>query len=334
MGAFKVALVGLDGQEPPGWVAERFAEEEIAFVHKECTSREELAKIAGDADVVWVFGSHQCVYAENLDVIPRCGAIIRTGSGTDNVPVEEATNRGIIVANTPDAVTESVAEHMIALLFALIRQVAVQDRAVRRGVWERYLAWPGWHLQGQTLGLVGFGRIPQNIVRKLSGFDLNVLVFDPYADPWKAQETGVRLTDLDTVFAESDFVSLHTPLTDETHHLINEQTLQRMKSRAILINTSRGPVVEEKALVKALQEGWIAAAGLDVTETEPLAPDSPLLTLDNVVLTPHIAGYSDLSQDNCWRLSMETAIDLSKGKWPRSYVNRTVKPKWEMTAGE
>jgi D-3-phosphoglycerate dehydrogenase / 2-oxoglutarate reductase len=332
MDTFKVALVGLDGQEPPDWVGERFVQEKITFVYKECTSREELADTAGDADIVWVFGSHQCVYAENLDVIPRCGAIIRTGSGTDNVPVAEATARGIIVSNTPDAVTESVSEHMIALLFTLIRQVAVQDRAVRRGVWERYLAWPDWHLQGQTLGLMGFGRIPQNIVRKLSGFDLNVLVFDPYADPWKAQKMGVQLTDMETVCSTSDYLSLHTPLTDETHHLINEQTLRQMKSRAILINTSRGPVVDERALIRALKEGWIAAAGLDVTETEPLPPDSPLLSLDNVVLTPHVAGYSDQSQDNGWRLSMETAIDLAQGRWPRSHVNQDVKPRWVLKA--
>ena len=330
MHPFKVALVGLDNQTVPDWVAGRFAEEQITFVQKECTSREALAEMAGDADVVWVFGSHRCVYAENLDVIPRCGAIIRTGSGTDNVPVAEATARGIIVANTPDAVTESVAEHMIALMFALIRQVAVQDRAVRRGVWDRYLAWPDGHLHGQTLGLLGFGRIPQSIVRKLRGFDLTVLVFDPYADPWKAQELGVRLTDLDTVLAESDYLSLHTPLTEETHHLINEQTLRRMKAGAILINTSRGPVVDQQALIQALKAGWIKAAGLDVTETEPLASDSPLLALDNVVLTPHIAGYSDQSQDNCWHLSVETAIDLAHGRWPKSYVNRDVKPIWNL----
>jgi D-3-phosphoglycerate dehydrogenase len=332
MPLFKVALVGLDGQTVPDWVYERFAQEHIAFAVRECISREELAEVAGDADIVWVFGSHRCVYAENLDVIPRCGAIIRTGSGTDNVPVAEATRRGIIVANTPDAVSDAVAEHTIGLLFACIRQIAVQDRAVRRGTWDRYLAWPGWHLQGQTLGLIGFGRIPQFLVRKLRGFDLRVLAYDPYADPGKAGALGVHITDLDAVLSGADYLSVHTPLTRETHHIIDERALRAMKPRALLVNTSRGPVVDEQALIRALKEGWIAGAGLDVFETEPIAPDNPLKALDNVVLTPHIAGYSDETTDNSWRLSVDTAVDLAHGRWPRSYVNRDVTPRWHLTA--
>lgn len=330
MTRFKVALVGLDSQVVPDWVPARLQEHGIDFVARECRSRDELAQTAGDADVVWVFGTHYCVYAENLDVIPRCGGIIRTGSGTDNIPVAQATSRGIVVANTPDAMTESVSDHAIGLLFAVIRQTAIQDRLVRSGIWDRYRGWPNWHLTGQTLGLVGFGRIPQAVARKLRGYEMNVLAYDPYMPAEAMAKQNVRGASLDELLAQSDFVSIHTPLVNETRHLINETALRKMKPRAVLINTSRGPVVDEQALFRALKEGWIAAAGLDVLEQEPPAPDNPLLQLDNVVVTPHIAGYSDEYLHNSWQLSVDSAIAFAEGKYPRSYVNRDVKPRWNL----
>lgn len=330
MTRFKVALVALDGQKLPDWVPATFAEAGIDFVAHECTSREMLAQVAGDADVVWVFGTHYCLYAENLDVIPRCGGIIRTGSGTDNIPVQEATRRGIVVANTPDALTDSVSDHAIGLLFAVIRQIAVQDRAVRSGKWDRYLGYPNNHLTGQTLGLVGFGRIPQAVARKLRGYEMTVLAYDPYVSAERMAEQNVRAAGLDELLSRSDFVSVHTPLVNETRHLIDENALRKMKPRAVLINTARGPVIDENALVRALREGWIAAAGLDVLEQEPPDPSHPLLHFDNVVLTPHIAGYSDQHLDKSWQLSVETALGFAQGKLPRSYVNPQVKPRWNL----
>lgn len=331
MNRFKVALIALDAQQVPEWVTAKFAEAEIDFVVKDCTSREMMAEVAGDADVVWVFGTHYCLYAENFDVIPRCGGIIRTGSGTDNIPVQEATQRGIVVANTPDAMTDSVSDHTIGLLFAVIRQIAIQDRAVRNGKWDRYLAWPNWHVTGQTLGLVGFGRIPQAVARKLRGFDMTVLAYDPFVSAENMAQQNVRAASLDEVLSQSDFVSIHTPLVPETHHLIDERALRQMKSRAVLINTSRGPIIDEQALFRALKEGWIAAAGLDVLDPEPPDPGNPLLQLDNVVITPHIAGYSDETVNHAWRLSVETALDFAQGKLPRSYVNPQVKPRWNLS---
>lgn len=331
MNPFKVALIALDAQQVPDWVPVKFAQEGIDFVVKDCTSREMMAEVAGDADVLWVFGTHYCLYAENFDVIPRCGGIIRTGSGTDNIPVREATERGIVVANTPDAMTDSVSDHTIGLLFAVIRQIAIQDRAVRKGIWDRNIAWPNWHVTGQTLGLVGFGRIPQAVARKLRGFDLTVLAYDPYINAESMAKQNVRAASLDEVLSQSDFVSVHTPLVPETHHLINESALRKMKPRAVLINTSRGPVIDERALYRALKEGWIAAAGLDVMDPEPPDPKNPLLQLDNVVITPHIAGYSDENVNLAWQLSVETALDFAHGKFPRSYVNPKVKPRWNLS---
>src|SRR5215471_9013104 len=168
---FKVALVGMDGKAVPDWVYSELKQASIDFVFKQCKSRKDLAETGGDADVIWVFGDHESVYKENLDVLKQCGAIIRTGSGTDNIPVAEATKLGIIVANTPLAAAHTVADHAIGLLFAVTRQIVTQDRLVRQGRWDRYLAWPDYHLHGQTFGLLGFGNIAKLVTRKMSGFD-------------------------------------------------------------------------------------------------------------------------------------------------------------------
>ena len=330
MTQFKVAMVHMDAEELPAWVPETMASHDIEFVFEECETRAQLASCAGDADVVWVCGGSLIVDAESLADLPRCGALIRTGSGTDNIPIEAATERGIIVANTPEAFSDGVSDHAIGLLLAVVRQIAIQDRTVRTGIWDREAAYPSWHLRGQTLGLIGFGHIARLVTRKLSGFEMTVLAHDPFVGADVMASHGVQSASMDEVLSRSDFVSLHCPLLDETHHLIGERELRMMKPRAILINTSRGPVVDEPALIRALSERWIAAAGVDVLEQEPPAADNPLFSLDNAVITPHIAGYTDQSQDASWRLSVETALDLARGRWPRSYVNHNVTPRWRL----
>jgi len=330
MDHFKVALVGLSGQVMPDWVPERMAEAGISFVAQECTTRQELARYAGDADVVWIFGDSPIMRAENLEVLERCGGIIRSGSGTDKVPVAEASSRGIVVANTPAAVEESVSDQTVGLLLAITRQIATRDRAVRQGKWEPNLPALQWHLQGQTLGLVGFGHIAQAVARKMSGFEMRILVYDPYVAADTLMSYSAKAIELDQLLTQSDFVSLHCPLTKETYHLISERELRLMKPNAILINTSRGAVVDEPALLNALSESWIGAAGLDVVDPEPPEPDNPLFQLENVVVTPHIGGYSNYSMQRAWQLSLEAAIDLSQGRWPRSVVNPAVKPRWKL----
>ena len=330
MTPFKVAMVHMDAEELPAWIPETMASNNIEFVFEECETRAQLASCAGDADVVWVCGGSLIVDAESLADLPRCGALIRTGSGTDNIPIDAATERGIIVANTPEAFSDGVSDHTVGLLLAVVRQIAIQDRTVRTGIWDREVAYPSWHLRGQTLGLIGFGHIARLVTRKLSGFEMTVLAHDPYVSADVMASHGVESASMEQVLSRSDFVSLHCPLLDETHHLIGERELRLMKPRAILINTSRGPVVDEPALIRALSERWIAAAGVDVLEQEPPAADNPLFSLDNAVITPHIAGYTDQSLDDSWRLSVETALDLARGRWPRSYVNHNVKPRWRL----
>jgi D-3-phosphoglycerate dehydrogenase / 2-oxoglutarate reductase len=327
---FKVALAGLDGQTVPDWVLERLTQHGISLVVRECVTDDDLAAHAADADVVWLFGGSRVITAGNLALLKQCGAILRTGSGTDNVPVEAATQRGIVVANTPDALTDAVSDHVIALLFAVIRRIAVQDRAVRGGVWDRARAWPLWTLQGRTLGLVGFGRIARVVARKLSGFEMTVLTHDPFVSAEVAAKHGVGTADLDEVLARADVVSVHCPSTPATRHLIGERALRLMKTTAVLVNTARGPVIDESALIRALTEGWIAGAGLDVLEQEPPDPANPLLRLDNVVITPHIGAYSNDYLENSWRISVEALVALAGGRWPSSHVNRPDKPRWNL----
>src|SRR5439155_2752744 len=186
------------------WVPTELAREGLDLVVHECLTDEDLTQYAADADIVWLFGGSRVLTARNLALLPRCGAIVRTGSGTDNVPVETATQRGIVVANTPNATVEAVSDHAIGLLFAVLRRIAVQDRAVRGGVWDRYWAWPHGPLRGRTLGLIGFGRIARAVARKLSGFEMSVLTCDPLVSPEVATQHGVRTASLDEILSGAD----------------------------------------------------------------------------------------------------------------------------------
>jgi D-3-phosphoglycerate dehydrogenase len=323
-----VRLVASDWPPTPEWVSQRLAENGIDFGERECSRPSEVEQAAVDADVVWVMGGATVIDHEILGRLRRCRVILRTGTGTDNVPVAHATTLGIVVANTPEATTHQVAEHAIGLLFAVIRQIAIQDRLVRQGTWDRHRAWPGWHLVGQTLGLVGFGRIARFLAKKVSGLDMKLIASDPAVDAATMKEHGVEKVGLHDLLARADFISIHVPLAASTHHLIGERELRLLRPRAILINTARGGLIDQQALVRALSERWLAGAGLDVLEQEPPAPDDRLLGLDNVVLTPHIAGYSDLFPEQFWSHSVETLIAMANNGMPIWLVNPEVRPWW------
>jgi D-3-phosphoglycerate dehydrogenase len=216
-------------------------------------------------------------------------------------------------------------------MFDVGRKIATQDRAMRSHGWARRAEFmPAWTLTGKTVGLVGFGHISRQLARKLTGFRINLLVCDPFVDQSELEAFGAESVELQQLLASADVVSLHTPLTDRTYHLIGSQELALMRPTAILINTARGKIVDEDALVDALRSGQILGAGLDVFEKEPAGSDNPLFGLDNVVVTPHTGGFSDKSVAATWRLSAESCIDLSRGRWPRSWVNREVKPRWDL----
>jgi D-3-phosphoglycerate dehydrogenase len=329
--SFKVALIDKEREDIPDFVFDELAEAGIEFVYGFCEDREDLERMASNADVVWIYGGCQLASRENMPLLTQCRGVIRSGSGVDRIDVEAATEHGIVVVNTPHAHHDAVSDHTIALMFAVGRRIASQDRAMRTVGWDgRSSRLPTWSLRNKTIGLLGFGLIPRQVASKLQGFDPTILVYDPYVDSASLAEAGVQGCELDDLLCRSDIVSVHTPLTAATRHMIGARELSLMKPDAILINTARGPVIEQDALVNALTEGEILGAGLDVFEVEPTSADNPLLALENLVATPHTAGFSAESVELTWRLSVEACIDLAADKWPRSYVNRSVTPRWAL----
>jgi D-3-phosphoglycerate dehydrogenase len=319
MGKFKVALVhtifpNLDIEHE---VVESAGGE---LVLAKGQTEEEMIEVAKDADAIVT------VYAEVtekvIDAAKKCKVIVRTGIGVNNIDIEAATKRGIPVANVPDYCFDEVSDHAIALALALSRQIVTFDRKVKNNEWDHEGIAQILAMRGKTFGLVGFGNIPRVVAEKVKVFGFNVLAYDPYVKPEATEEMGVKLVDLETLLRESDFVSLHAPLTDETKHLINEKTLRLMKPTAFLVNTARGPLVDEKALYKALKEKWIAGAGLDVLEQEPPAADNPLLTLDNVIITPHAAFISEKAVIALRTKAMQEAVRCALGEKPKHWVNR------------
>jgi D-3-phosphoglycerate dehydrogenase len=229
-----------------------------------------------------------------IESLTRCRVLSRYGVGYDNVDVAAATAKGIWVTRVPDYSIEDVSDQALALLLACVRGVAYKDRGVRAGRWNMHKEVPTRRIAGRTLGLVGYGAIARCLHRKTAGFRLaRVLVYDPYVDAAAVRKAGAEPADLERLLRESDYVSVHVPLGPETRGMIGERQLGLMKREAVLVNTSRGPVIDEKALAAALAARRIAGAGLDVFETEPLDPASPLRTLENVVLSDHAGWYSE-----------------------------------------
>jgi len=329
----KVALVTANAERVPAWAREEIAQEGIELVARQCRTTEDAVELARDADVVWLFGANRVLTPESLSQLPRCAAVMRSGSGTDDLPVEEATRLGMLVVNTPAAIAEAVAEHAIALLFAILRQTSRLDRVVREGRWGGGGTRVPGLLGGGVLRLVGFGHIGRHVVRKLRGFELRILVSDPAVSAEEMARYGAEPASLEEILPQADFLSLHCPLIPATRGLIGEAQLRQMKPTAYLVNTTRGGVVDEAALVRALREGWIAGAALDVLEQEPPPPDHPLFTLENVVITPHMAASSVRFEQDFWRHSVRALAALARHEWPDSWVNHGVTPRWPELAG-
>lgn len=257
-------------------------------------SEEELVDIIGDYDAL-IVRSGTKVTPRLLQAAGRLKLVGRAGVGVDNVDVDAASRRGVIVMNTPLGNITSAAEHAVALLAALARRVPAADGAMKSGRWDKK-KFTGVELNGKTLGVIGMGKVGQIVARAAQGLEMKVLAYDPFLPEKRARELDVTLADLDTVFANADFLSLHTPLTEKTRNLLNAETLAKMKPTACLINCARGGIVDEGALVTALEEGKLAGAALDVFETEPLPEDSPLRTAPNCILTPHLGASTQEAQ--------------------------------------
>jgi glyoxylate reductase len=265
--------------------------------------------------------------AEVFNAAPRLKIVSQLAVGYDNIDIPEATKRGIYVTNTPEVLTDTTADFAWALLMALARRVIEADKYVRTGQWK-----VGWHpdmmtgrdIYNATIGVVGAGRIGYAVAKRATGFSMKILFYDVVPRPEIEKDFGAKKVDLDTLLKESDFVSIHVPLMKETQHLINEQKLKLMKKTAYLINNSRGPVVDEKALYKALKEGWIAGAGLDVFEQEPTPVDNPLLKLDNVAVAPHISSASIETRSKMGEMVAENLVAFFEGKKPPNLLNADV----------
>jgi D-3-phosphoglycerate dehydrogenase len=299
---------------------------DIIEVHADTPA--ELAAAAGDLDAIitsWGIRIDQ----EIIGALKRCVVIGVSGVGVDMVDVEAATAAGIVVTNVPDIFIEEVADHAMMLLLNVARMTPLTTRMAREGQWyeARAVLSRRERLLGQTLGLYAFGHVARATARRAMAFGLRVIAHDPYVSELDIIAAGVEPVSFGELLERSDYLSVHAPHNAETEHTIDAAALRRMKPTASLINTARGPIVDEAALIEALRDGVIAGAGLDVTEQEPAAPDNPLLFMDNVIVTPHLASASTrMRPESRRRVGREVALVL-RGRWPMSCVNPTVLPR-------
>lgn len=324
MRRYKVVMT--DGDRFPITSEERAVLEAAGGEYHAGNPKTEEAIIALCRGAHAVINSAVKLTARVMESFDQCVIIARTGVGVDTVDLPAATRCGITVTNVPDFCFDEVSDTAISLILATVRKVVYLNNRVKAGSWDRREARPIRKLRGSTLGLVAFGNIARAVAQKAEVFGFRILASDPYVKLELAAEYHVTLVDLDTLLRESDVISIHAPLTESTFHLIGEAELRKMKPWACLVNTGRGPVVDGKALARALQEGWIAGAGLDVMEQEPPDPDDPLLKLDSTVITPHYASYTEEAYAEMRRKVVEAVAAALRGEFPRVVANPAVKP--------
>ena len=338
MNAKKKVVAQLPGFAKTGVIAKRYALELEALepigaeiVEVIADTEDEFIEGAGDADAVitsWGINISEKI----IEHLEKC-IVIGVGSvGVDMVDVEAATRAGIVVTNTPDIFIEEVADHAMMLILAAARRVKEMDQIANSGDWFKgrpvLTAIP--RLWGQTLGLLSFGNVARAVARRAMPFGFHIIAHDPYVTELKMTEEGVEPVSFGELLERADYLSIHPPLNRETHHMISARELEVMKSTAVLVNTGRGPAIDEKALIEALQKGEIAAAGLDVLEHEPPDKDNPLLKMSNVIITPHVASATTrMRPETRRRVGREVSLVLT-GRWPMSCVNPTVLPRVEL----
>jgi D-3-phosphoglycerate dehydrogenase len=304
------------------------------LIAAQCKTEEEVIEVAHDAAAV--VAQYAAISARVIAELSECRVIARYGTGVDIVDVEAATRHNILVTNVPNDWCENeVADHAMALLLAVSRKINVYDRATRGGIWRWQSGEPIHRLRGSILGLLSFGAIARAIAARAAGFGMRITAHDPYLSADQIAAAGAKAVSFDELVTESDCLVIQAPLTPQTHHLFDEAQLRRLKPTAILINTARGPIVEDCALHRALSEGWIAGAGLDDLEEEPAKvrdwqPANPLFSLDNVVVTPHAAYYSEESIGTVRRFAAEEVVRVLSGQPPLSPVNgdELVEARW------
>jgi len=288
----------------------------------------DIIREAGDADaIITAWGTE--VNRNIIHHLKKCVIIGVASIGVDMVDVEAATEAGIIVTNTPDIIIEDVADHTMMLLLGAARRIKLMEQMISRDEWfqSRAVLSEIPRLWGQTLGLISFGNVARAVARRAKPLGFHIMAYDPYVTELKMSGEGVEPVSFGELLERSDYISIHTPLNAETRHMLSTKEFKAMKSTAVLINTARGPVVDESALIKALQSNEIAAAGLDVLEIEPPDPDNPLFKMPNVTITPHVASITSRKLPEARRrVGREVALALT-GRWPMSCVNPMLLPR-------
>ncbi len=345
MNLFSSKIVRLNAEMFP---ISRFEQEQydahgITPVSVEVQAGEELVEAVADADAVMVVS--QALPAEVVNAMQRCRVICRLGVGTDKIDVATVTRCGIVLANVADFCVEEQADHAFALLLAVARRLNEMRNCMLDARYDdgRHQSRPLRRLPGRTLGLVGFGGSARAMARRAVGFGMRIIATrrDMSAIDREAESLGVQMMPLEQLLAESDFLSLHLPLDDRTHHLFDRPTLMKMKPGSVLINTARGAIVDEDALAEVLGTGHLAGAGLDtfdvidVHDPQPGPPKHPLFRMENVVFTPHVAAFSIDSSRDVAHGSVANLVDVLSGKWPHAdrIVNPRVEPRWPLSPG-
>jgi len=308
----------------------------VEFITNPCQTEEEVIGAARDADFVLTF---KVPFTRKVIAqLERCRMIYNIGTGYETIDLEAATEHGICVSYPDAYCSEEVAEHAMALILACARKLLPLDRAVRAGKWDSYekreirlkVLPPMFPIRGQTLGLIGFGRIGRKLVPKARGFEMRVIAYDPYV----FAEYGVEAVDLPYLIENSDFVSVHAAFTSDARHMMGAEQFKKMKPTAYLINCARGEFIDEEALCQALSRREIAGAALDVIHGESMPPEHPLLKLDNVIITPHTAYYSEEALGRLRKRPFEEIARMVNGRWPQWLINTEVKKKFEQRQGK
>lgn len=325
--SFKAVLIDYDQElfTPLSWIPAELARHGIEWVEGQYRTPETALAAALPGDVVLIQSVRPLLTRPVIEQLHRCRCIVRLGVGYDSVDVAGATAQGIPVCNIPAYCTDDVAEHALALLLDSVRHIGRQDRWIRAGRWDRSAARPNRLIQGGVLGIIGLGRIGRALAKRVSGFGLTLLVHDPKVDAETIAHYGGQKVDLDELLRQADFISVHCPLDQNTYHLLSAREFGLMKEGVFLVNTSRGPIIDEAALVATLHSGKIGGVGLDVLEQEPLPAGSPLRQFEQVSITPHTAASAPESQENLYRTGCQIAIDVYNNHWPAGVVNPEVK---------
>lgn len=285
---------------------------DIEFIKKQCITEEEVIEHAKEADAL--LNQYAPISKRVIDSLERTKVISRYGVGVNTIDIDAAQAKNITVANVPDYGMEEVSNHALALLLSWARKVTLLNNEVKQGNWDFKACVPIHRFDKQTVGVLGFGRIPRRFIEKVKPLGFQTAAYDPFVSAEEMAAAGVRKMELDEIIKESDYLSVHVPLIKETHHLLNADRFSQMKKNAVIINTARGPIIDEKALIDALEQGMIAGAALDVTEEEPVSKTSPLLQMDNVILTPHSAWYSEEAMVELRQKAAKNIVQVLKGE--------------------